>query len=149
VATQCHTRFDFRFQPRLVLDFDGGQLTGETRLILLREFDERVGLDELLIDQRDRRYIAHSALTLLRQRVYQIAAGYEDANDASFPRHDPILHAVAAGRDQPLASQPTLSRLEHAVPWESIRRFARLGLQWFCGLARHKMCPSHVLNLQT
>jgi hypothetical protein len=142
VATQCHTRFDFRFQPRLVLDFDGGQITGEAGLILLRQFDERLGLtaglDELLMDQRDRRYVTHSALTLLRQRVYQIAAGYEDANDASCLRHDPVLRAVADGKNRPLASPPTLSRLENAVPWESIRRFARLGLAWFCGLARRE-----------
>jgi hypothetical protein len=48
------------------------------------------------------------------------------------------LRAVADGRDRPLASQPTLSRLETAVPWESIRRFARLGLEWFCDSARRE-----------
>jgi hypothetical protein len=142
VATECHTRFDFKFQPRLALDFDGGQITGEAGLILLREFDQRLrltaALDQLLIDERDRRYVTHSALTLLRQRVYQIAAGYEDANDADCLRNDPVLRAVADGRDRPLASQPTLSRLENAVPWESIRRFARLGLEWFCDSARRE-----------
>jgi Transposase DDE domain group 1 len=116
VATECHTRFDFKFQPKLVLDFDGGQITSEAGLIVLREFDARLGLtaglDELLLDQRDRRYVTHSALTLLRQRIYQIAAAYQDANDAGCLRYDPILRAVAAGRDRPLASQPTLSRLE-------------------------------------
>jgi Transposase DDE domain group 1 len=145
VATECHTRFDFKFQPKLVLDFDGGQITSEAGLIVLREFDARLGLtaglDELLLDQRDRRYVTHSALTLLRQRIYQIAAAYQDANDAGCLRYDPILRAVAAGRDRPLASQPTLSRLENAVPWESIRRFARLGLTWFCRLARHERKP--------
>jgi hypothetical protein len=142
VATECHTRFDVKFQPRLALDFDGGQITGEAGLILLREFDQRLrltaALDQLLIDERDRRYVTHSALTLLRQRVYQIAAGYEDANDADCLRNDPVLRAVADGRDRPLASQPTLSRLENAVPWESIRRFARLGLEWFCDSARRE-----------
>jgi hypothetical protein len=156
VATECHTRFDFRFQPKLVLDFDGGQITSEGGLILLREFDQRLGLtaglDELLIDQRDRRYVTHSALTLLRQRIYQIAAGYEDANDARFLRHDPILRAVADGSDRPLASQPTLSRLENSVPWESIRRFARLGLEWFCGLAsreRKRTAEELVLDIDS
>jgi len=71
-----------------VLDFDGRQITGEGGLILLRELDERLGLtaglDEPLIDERDHRYVTHSALTLLRQRVYQIAAGYQDANNGSF-----------------------------------------------------------------
>ena len=156
MATECHTRFDFRFQPKLVLDFDGGQITSEGGLILLREFDQRLGLtaglDELLIDQRDRRYVTHSALTLLRQRIYQIAAGYEDANDARFLRHDPILRAVADGSDRPLASQPTLSRLENSVPWESIRRFARLGLEWFCGLAsreRKRTAEELVLDIDS
>ena len=142
MATECHTRFGFKFQPKLVLDFDGGQITGEAGLILLREFDERLrltaALKQLVVDERDRRYVKHSALSLLRQRVYQIAAGYQDANDADFLRHDPVLRAVAGGRDQPLASQPTLSRLENAVPWESIRRFARLGLEWFCEIARRE-----------
>jgi len=142
VATECDTPFSFRFQPKLVLDFDGGQITGEAGLILVREFDERLGLtaklDALLIDARDRRYVTHPALTLLRQRVYQIAAGYEDANDADFLRNDPVLCAVANGRGQALASQPTLSRLENAVPWESIRAFARLGLEWFCRVARRE-----------
>jgi len=68
----------------------------------------------------------------VRQRVYQIAAGYEDANDASFLRHDPTLRAVASERCEPLASQPTLSRLENAASWEAIRRFQPLGLEWFC-----------------
>jgi len=68
------------------------------------------------MDQRDRPYFTHSALTLGRQRVYRIAAGYEDANDAIFLRNDPVLRAVAEDRDQPPASQPTLSRLENALP---------------------------------
>jgi len=42
VATDSYTRFDFGFQPKLVLDFNGGQISGEAGLILLREFDERL-----------------------------------------------------------------------------------------------------------
>jgi len=137
VATECHTRFGFRFQPKLTLEFDGGEITSEAGLLLLREFDQRVGLTaglkQLLVDQRDARYVEHPVLELLRQRIYQIAAGYEDANDATLLRHDPTLRAVAGRRDEPLASQPTLSRLENAAPWESIRRFQQLGAEWFCG----------------
>ena len=94
---------------------------------MVREFDQRLGLTaglrELLVDQRDARYVEHPVLDLLRQRIYQIAAGYEDANDASLLRHDPTLRAVVGGNNRPLASQPTLSRLENAAPWEAIRRF--------------------------
>jgi hypothetical protein len=112
------------------LDFAGGEITSEAGLVLLREFDERLkltaSLKGLVVDQRDRRYIEHPTLNLLRQRIYQIAAGYEDANDATFLRHDPTLRAVAGRGEVPLASQPTLSRLENAVPWESIRALERL-----------------------
>jgi len=112
------------------------EITSEAGLMLLREFDQRLGLTatlgERFGDQRDPRYIAHPALALVRQRGYQIAADYEDANDASFLRHDPSLRAVASARCALLASQPTLSRLEHAASWEAIRRFQQLGLEWFC-----------------
>jgi len=83
-------------------------------------------------DPRDRRYVDHELLSLLRQRIYQIAAGYEDANDAGFLRHDPTMQAVAGRMGQALASQPTLSRLENAVEWDSIRLLESEGTQWFC-----------------
>ncbi len=76
VATECHIQFSFRFQPKLRLDFGGGEITSEAGLVLLREFDERLkltaGLKGLVADERDRRYIEHSTLNPLRQRIYQI-----------------------------------------------------------------------------
>jgi len=120
MAAECHTGFGFQFQPKLTLDFQGGEITSEAGLILLREFDQRLGLTGelkgLLVDERDARYVEYPTLDLLRQRIYQIAAGYEDANDASFLRHDPTLRAVVSPRSESLASQPTLSRLENAAP---------------------------------
>src|SRR6516165_3962002 len=117
MAADCHTGFGFQFQPKLTLDFLGGEITSEAGLILLREFDQRLGLTGelrgLLVDERDARNVEHPALDLLRQRIYQIAAGYEDA---TFLRHDPTLRAVVSPRSESLASQPTLSRLENAAP---------------------------------
>jgi hypothetical protein len=136
VATECHSRSGFGFQRKLVVDFEGGEITGDAGLVLLREFDERLGLTrgigKLVADSRDRRYISHSVLDLVRQRIYQIAAGYEDANDATFLRDDPAMRAVVDRVDRPLASQPTLSRLENAADWDSIRLLEREGLEWFC-----------------
>jgi hypothetical protein len=104
--------------------------------VLVREFDERLRLTERLVkvvrDPRDRRYVDLELLTLLRQRLYQIAAGYEDANDASYLRDDPTMRAVSGTADRALASQPTLSRLENAVDWESIRLLESEGTEWFC-----------------
>jgi Transposase DDE domain group 1 len=95
VAAECHSRFGFTFQRKITAAFDGGEITSDAGLVLVREFDERLGLTAALRgavpDDRDRRYVTHDVLTLLRQRVYQIAAGYEDANDATYLRHDPTL----------------------------------------------------------
>lgn len=136
MATECHTRFDFRFQRKLALNFAGGEITSDPGLVLLREFDERLGLSaglaKLWVDERDRRYTKHSGLELLRQRIYQIAAGYEDGNDANFLRRDATMQIVVRKDGEPLASQPTISRLENDAPWESIRLFENEGTQWFC-----------------
>jgi hypothetical protein len=136
VAAGCHTRSGFLFQPKLLVAFDGGETTSDAGLLLLREFDERLGLTRALKgvfhDTRDRRYITHDLLTLLRQRLYQIAAGYEDANDADSLRHDPTLQSVAHRPGKLLASQPTLSRFENSADWNSIDRLGKVSLSWFC-----------------
>lgn len=138
MATQCRSgsSFEFQFAPKLAVAFDGGAITSDAGLVLLREFDERLGVtaafSALVADPRDRRFIDHQLLPLLRQRVYQIAAGYEDANDATALRHDPTLCAVTAPGRPALASQPTLSRLENGVQWESIRLLETQGTEWLC-----------------
>ena len=138
MATECRSgsEFSFQFQPKLNVAFDGGEITSDAGLVLLREFDERLGvtaaLAKLVADPRDTRFTAHELLTLLRQRIYQIAAGYEDANDATALRHDPTLCAVAAHGLTALASQPTVSRLENGVDWDSIRLLETQGTEWLC-----------------
>jgi hypothetical protein len=76
VAAECHSRFGFTFQRKITTAFDGGEITSDAGLVLVREFDERLGLTAALRgavpDARDRRYVTHDVLTLLRQRVYQI-----------------------------------------------------------------------------
>jgi hypothetical protein len=135
MATECHTQFGFSFQRKLCVDFAGGTITSDGGLLLLRELDERLGLtcglDAAVRDPRDGRYVTHELRTLLRQRVYQIAAGYEDANDASTLRYDPTMQVVAHRPGVELASQPTLSRLENEIEWGSIARLTRLGVEWF------------------
>jgi hypothetical protein len=85
----------FTFQWKIRARFDAGEITIEAGLLPIREFDERLGLTTrlrgALRDARDRRYVTHDVLTVLRQRLYQLVAGYEDANDAATLRHDPAL----------------------------------------------------------
>jgi hypothetical protein len=87
------------------------------------------------VDPRDARYVTHDVATFLRQRVFQIVAGYEDVNDADRLRHDPSFQVVAGDGRAPLGSQPTLSRLENAIDWPAIRRLAGVGVDWFCAFA--------------
>jgi hypothetical protein len=156
VAAECHSRYGFQFQPKLSVDFAGGEITGDAGLVLVREFDERLGLTKrlgwIIEDDRDRRYVRHDVVDLVRQRIYQIVSGYEDANDATFLRRDPALRAVVHRDAAELASQPTLSRLENAAPWESIRRLELEGANWFCrhgGPRRRRSGEEIVLDMDS
>lgn len=139
MATECYSQLGFGFQPKLVVDFAGGTLTTDAGLLLVREFDEQLGLSAGVVDRitdtRDARYVTHELDALVRQRLYQIAAGYEDVNDADRLRHDPTFQIVAADGRTTLGSQPTLSRLENAIDWPAIQRLARTGVDWFCAHA--------------
>jgi hypothetical protein len=103
-------------------DFGGGEITSNAGALLLRETEKQTGiisaLTSVISDTRDLRYVDHSILDIITQRVNQIACGYEDANDSDSLRSDPALK-TAAGRlpitGADLASQPTVSRLENAV----------------------------------
>jgi hypothetical protein len=137
MATPCSTQLSFQFQPKLRLDFEGGQMTTDPGLLLLRELDHRLRLtrplDSLLDDPRDARYVDHPAGHLLRQRLYQIVAGYEDAADSNLLRFDPTFQTIIdpAGSGDPLATQPTISRLENSASWSDIRGLQDLSLEWF------------------
>jgi hypothetical protein len=134
MATQCHNQLTLGFQSKIVLDFNGGQITSDSGLLLLRQFDEQLALTQklrgLLNDWRHPGFIEHSTDQMLCQRIYQIAAGYEDCDDADTLRTDPTFQSVV-GKADPLASQPTLSRLENHADWQSIRRLSQLCLKWF------------------
>lgn len=120
----CATsRMRFETPAKLALEaaFDGGRLTSDGGLSWLAEVDKELGVCEAMAkhipEWRSRRG-RHSMLSLLKQRVYQIACGYEDQNDSNFLRSDPLLKLVCgvlpeSGED--LASQPTICRMENAV----------------------------------
>lgn len=112
-------------------DFEGGTLTSDAGALLLREVDRRTGIVDRVVgalrEWRDPRYVVHGLADLVRQRVFQIALGYEDADDADALRGDPALKAACerlpvTGPD--LASQPTLSRLENRVSRTQLLRLA-------------------------
>jgi hypothetical protein len=120
-VTTCIPQLSFSFYRNCPIhcDFSGGQITSDAGLLPLRAFDERHQLTrdlaETLSEPRQDDRIRHDSLVLLRQRIYQIVAGYEDANDANRLRHDPLLQILADQKlGDTLGSQPTLSRWENA-----------------------------------
>lgn len=118
------------------VDFEGGTLTSDGGLVLLREVDRRLNLTnriaEAIPDPRDPRYVSHTQAEILISRIFAIAAGYEDGNDHHELRHDPAFQ-VAAGRTPaennyeenghyPLASPSTHSRFENRIDSKTLFR---------------------------
>ena len=102
--------------------FDGGAITSDAGALLLGATDRMIGLVDRLAacfnDDRRQDLIEHSVATLVGQRVFGIALGYEDINDHDELRRDPVM-AVLAGKLEsgrtncaPVAGKSTLNRLE-------------------------------------
>lgn len=110
-------RIEFGRVGRRVIEasFDGGDLSSDGGLMLLRRVDERIGLTRAVAavfsDARDPAKITHRLRDLIAQRLYGLCCGYEDLNDHDTLRAD-LLMQTAVGRTEPLASSPTLCRLE-------------------------------------
>jgi hypothetical protein len=101
---------------RIVSDFSGGEVSSDGGLLLLRQLERRLGLLEraaaVVSDPRDPERIQHRIVDMLKQRVFGLCLGYEDLNDHNELRRDVLLQ-TAVERDTPLASAPTLCRLEN------------------------------------
>lgn len=96
-------------------NFQGGALSSDGGLMLLRQVDRRIGLSRAvagaLHDPRNQDMIVHEMRDLVAQRLYALCCGYEDLNDHAALRSDPLMQ-TAVGRTAELGSSPTLCRLE-------------------------------------
>ena len=117
--TECtQTSFEFPScrRRRVEARFDGGDITSDGGVLLLQQADQRLGLSQAvaraLVDSRRRASCIHDLPSLIRQRLYGLALGYEDLNDHSALRNDLALQ-TAIGRDTELASASTLCRWEN------------------------------------
>lgn len=135
----------------LDVDFLGGRLTSDGGLTWLADADDVLGLTaglaEVIPDWRTRRG-RHALATLVRQRIYQIACGYEDQDDADALRTDPLLKHVCGrvaltGAD--LASQPTFSRLENAISARTCYRLARALGEVYLRERERDEIPAHLV----
>lgn len=129
--TECNTSLEL-FHPgkkKVVVDFSGGDLSSDGGIALLGELEKKHGFvarfSSCISDPRDPSRIIHSQESLIQQRVFQICAGHEDANDSQVLRHDPMLK-IACGKlpvtDGALGSQPTITRLENRVTGNDLKR---------------------------
>jgi len=125
MATACIPQVSFEFQglrQPVVARFDQPHASSDGGALLLKALDDRLGVTERLArslrDPRQPGKIDHALIELVRQRVYGIACGYADCNDAARLAQDPV-HKLLLERDPlagpDLASQATLSRFENAV----------------------------------
>jgi hypothetical protein len=132
MTTECsQSSFEFHClnQKNVIAKFDGGNITSDAGILLLREVEKRTGLiaglAKCFTDYRDARWIEHTVEELLGQRLFGFCLGYEDLNDHDQLRADPLL-AVAVNKADPLglnrrqeadkgkalAGKSTLNRLE-------------------------------------
>jgi Transposase DDE domain group 1 len=139
MPTQCNAEqleFSCIGRRRVVAAFDGGKISSDAGALLLQRTDRAIGLIDRLagcfIDRRDPDLIEHSVRTLLGQRVFGMALGYEDLNDHETLRHDAVFGALL-GKLEPkrraecaaLAGKSTLNRLElHAR--EGVDRYHKI-----------------------
>jgi len=150
----CATpKTSFETQSALSVEaaFDGGRITSDGGLLWLSEMDSELGLCEAIsecVPEWRKRRGRHSLASLIKQRVFQIACGYEDQNDSDSLRKDPLLKLSCgslpeSGAD--LASQPTICRLENAATRRSCHRIAEAIFELYLGERGKDGPPEKVL----
>src|SRR6266511_3815749 len=136
MATACIPQITFGFEPKakpVVATFDMPHASADGGAVLLKSLDTQLQLTKRLaacvVDSGQPGKVQHQTLELVRQRVFGLACGYADCNDAARLADD-VMHKLLVDRDpiagRALASQPTLSRFENAVGWAQLRDMAHV-----------------------
>jgi len=106
----------YRKNVSVELEFSGASISSDSAMILLERLERKNNLIEyfsnFIPDRRDPIFVKHSLFKLLKQRVLLLMHGYEDCNDVSMLKNDPVIKHILEGD---LASQPTLSRFENRL----------------------------------
>jgi hypothetical protein len=118
------------------LDFSGGNITSDAGILLISELDKKLGLTADIakvvefFDTRQKGKVSHRIISMIRQRVFGIAAGHEDLNDHNCLRDDPLFQSVS-GRDAELAGASTLIRFENSIQRDACLEIARVLVESF------------------
>ncbi len=120
-------------QKSLELTYSGEKISSDGGLLILKEIDNQTGIIDgfknCIQDNRDQRYIDHTVKDILSQRIFQIAAGYEDANDCNALKDDAIMKLCSdklPENDGDLSSQSTMSRFENSVSRTELYKIAEM-----------------------
>jgi hypothetical protein len=120
-------------EKSIELSYSGEKISSDGGLLLLKEVENQINIvrnfSACINDQRDQRYIEHTIESIVSQRVFQIASGYEDANDCNMLRSDAVIKLCSnqlpeTGLD--LSSQPTMSRFENSVRRSELYQIAKM-----------------------
>jgi len=151
--TECKSKpiqFSSLKRKKILADYNGGKITSDAGALLLREIDKHIGLidaiNNCIVDHRNQGLVKHRQRTMLAQRIYAIAMGYEDLNDHQSLRNDPVMQTITEQnryQQKPLASAPTLCRLENQVDRGSLVRIAKVFVEQF--IASHKQPPKELI----
>jgi len=149
----CNTQpllFSNLKNKKIQADFNGGSLTSDAGAVLLREVDNRIGLidaiNRCIPDPRHPFFIVHDQKTMLAQRIFGIALGYEDLNDHQSLRQDPLFQIISERgikNDMPLASPPTLCRLENRIDRKTLAEIAKVFVERF--IASYTQVPDELI----
>ena len=141
-------RFDFPplKRRRIEAGFNGGDITSDGGVLLLRQVDQRLGLSAavagVLEDPRRQASCQHDGLSLVRQRLYALALGYEDLNDHQSLRTDVAIQ-TAVDRESVLASSATLCRWENRADREAAWKLHEILVDQF--IASFKRAPKKLI----
>lgn len=133
----------------LVARFDGGQLSSDGGVLTLSEIERRLGIADRLAacldDRRVPAQVTHRLADIIRFRLFMIAAGYEDGNDATALRHDPAFKLALDRLPEAaaLCSQPTISRLENLPDTRALLRIGRAMVALYC--ASFRQVPKRIV----
>ena len=122
----------------IVAKFDGGLLSSDGGVLVLREIEQRLDVADRMAacihDPRTPDQITHSLADIIRFRLMMIAAGYEDGNDASSLRRDPMFKMALdlTPSDRELCSQSTISRLENLPDTRALLRMGNAMVDLYC-----------------
>jgi hypothetical protein len=134
---------------QIELSFTAPDLSSQGGLLLMNEYEQQHGFIGNIVgcidDTRHQPFVQHSGNEMLRQRIFQIAAGYKDSDDCDLLRGDSILK-MCSGRlpdDDALSSQPTMSRLENKLTDRELYKIGKAFLNEF--ISSYKKAPKVII----